>query len=252
MIVTFTINSLFSTRLPCPYLALSCAMAQLSSISSSHSPSSCSRDKTCQLVPHAECCHLDLSLLSWLAAERCDLLIQKLFFSDISAIIEVKMLSYNKQCCHDIHIVPHISYLKYTVHNCLFINNCPVLRAHRWKWKASSSLRSPIIPQACPEGPTGEWKWLVQKIEVNCLEPSISSFALSTSQIWCITNAHFRRFRILKLSLFSFSPLVIRPGSASPSGKPSGPVGPVGPLPPHYTQQVFFCLINMFECLLTY
>ncbi|XP_061603957.1 protein PRRC2B isoform X2 [Phyllopteryx taeniolatus] len=30
-----------------------------------------------------------------------------------------------------------------------------------------------------------------------------------------------------------------RPGSASPSGKPSGPGGPVGPLPPHhYTQQV--------------
>ncbi|XP_076020368.1 protein PRRC2B isoform X3 [Genypterus blacodes] len=29
-----------------------------------------------------------------------------------------------------------------------------------------------------------------------------------------------------------------RPGSASPSGKPTGPGGPVGPLPPHYTQQV--------------
>ncbi|XP_029921950.1 protein PRRC2B isoform X3 [Myripristis murdjan] len=29
-----------------------------------------------------------------------------------------------------------------------------------------------------------------------------------------------------------------RPGSASPSGKPSGPGGPVGPLPTHYTQQV--------------
>ncbi|KAM9735385.1 protein PRRC2B isoform 5-T5 [Menidia menidia] len=29
-----------------------------------------------------------------------------------------------------------------------------------------------------------------------------------------------------------------RPGSASPSGKPSGPGGPVGPLPAHYTQQV--------------
>ncbi|KAM6986057.1 protein PRRC2B [Aplochiton taeniatus] len=28
-----------------------------------------------------------------------------------------------------------------------------------------------------------------------------------------------------------------RPGSASPSGKPSGPGGPVGPLPGHYTQQ---------------
>ncbi|KAK2819235.1 hypothetical protein Q5P01_024796 [Channa striata] len=29
-----------------------------------------------------------------------------------------------------------------------------------------------------------------------------------------------------------------RPGSASPSGKPSGPGGPVGPLPTHFTQQV--------------
>ncbi|XP_056146590.1 protein PRRC2B isoform X2 [Lampris incognitus] len=29
-----------------------------------------------------------------------------------------------------------------------------------------------------------------------------------------------------------------RPGSASPSGKPSGPGGPVGPLPTHYPQQV--------------
>ncbi|XP_068429563.1 protein PRRC2B isoform X4 [Clinocottus analis] len=29
-----------------------------------------------------------------------------------------------------------------------------------------------------------------------------------------------------------------RPGSASPSGKPSGPGGPLGPLPPHYAQQV--------------
>ncbi|XP_058472602.1 protein PRRC2B isoform X3 [Solea solea] len=29
-----------------------------------------------------------------------------------------------------------------------------------------------------------------------------------------------------------------RPGSASPSGKPSGPGGPIGPLPTHFTQQV--------------
>ncbi|XP_061887052.1 protein PRRC2B isoform X3 [Entelurus aequoreus] len=36
-----------------------------------------------------------------------------------------------------------------------------------------------------------------------------------------------------------------RPGSASPSGKPSGHGGPVGPLPPHYTQQVQAAQGNM-------
>lgn len=52
------------TRLPCRCLALSCAMALPSSISSSPSPSSCSRDRTCQLEPLVECCHLAPSLLS--------------------------------------------------------------------------------------------------------------------------------------------------------------------------------------------
>uniref|UniRef100_A0A665WRM5 BAT2 N-terminal domain-containing protein n=1 Tax=Echeneis naucrates TaxID=173247 RepID=A0A665WRM5_ECHNA len=35
-----------------------------------------------------------------------------------------------------------------------------------------------------------------------------------------------------------------RPGSASPSGKPSGPGGPVGPLPTHFNQQV--CIFHLF------
>lgn len=36
----------------------------------------------------------------------------------------------------------------------------------------------------------------------------------------------------------------IRPGSASPSGKPSGPGGPVGPLPTLFTQQVCFVSVS--------
>lgn len=39
--------------------------------------------------------------------------------------------------------------------------------------------------------------------------------------------------------------LLIRPGSASPSGKPSGPGGPVGPLPTHFAQQVLYININI-------
>ena len=41
----------------------------------------------------------------------------------------------------------------------------------------------------------------------------------------------------LKNTLWCFA--VLRPGSASPSGKPSGPGGSMGPLSGHYTQQVW-------------
>lgn len=49
-------------------------MVQLNNTSSSHSPSSCSRDRTCQWEPHAECYHQGRRQLSWLAAERWALL----------------------------------------------------------------------------------------------------------------------------------------------------------------------------------
>lgn len=45
---------------------------------------------------------------------------------------------------------------------------------------------------------------------------------------------------------FSLVLLLIRPGSASPSGKPSGPGGPVGPLPTHFAPQV--SILFLFVC----
>lgn len=106
------------TRWQCPYLALSCAMAQPSNTSSSHSQSSCSRDRTCLSVAHVEWCHLAPSLLSWLAAERCDWLTDlfpKLFCSDLSAIMGVKILFI---MCDKMR---HISYLQIS---CLQLMTC--------------------------------------------------------------------------------------------------------------------------------
>lgn len=41
------------------------------------------------------------------------------------------------------------------------------------------------------------------------------------------------------IHLYYYYYFYIRPGSASPGGKPSGPGGPVGPLPTHFAQQVW-------------
>lgn len=106
--------------------------------------------------------------------------------------------------------------------------HCPGLRAHRWKWKASSFLTSPVTLQESPEAPTGEWKWL-------CASPSKKTFQHTLALI--SNGKHY----------FSLVLLLIRPGSASPSGKPSGPGGPVGPLPTHFAPQVSIFL-KKFVC----
>lgn len=158
-------------------------MALLSNTSSCHSPSSCSRDRTCRSAPHAACCRQAPSPERWAS---------------------------NFWCCW----IPNNLLINVDVYRSVF---SPTTRAPKWKWKASSFLRSSVIPQAYQEAPTGERKrpWL------------INSDALHTYISDCFHFFH------------AFFFLLIRPGSASPSGKASGPGGPVGPLPTHFPQQVF-------------
>lgn len=134
--ITLIINSI-PTRWPCPYLVPSCATALLSNISSCHSPSSCSKDKICQSAPHAGCCRRAPSPLLWVAVERW------------ASIIWF--------CCTQNNLFKNV-YVDRSVFS-------PTTRAPNWKWKASSFLRSSVIPQACQEAPTGKRKrlWLINR-----------------------------------------------------------------------------------------
>lgn len=90
------------------------------------------------------------------------LLKQKLVCSGISAIMAVKILFIIQQ---SVQTVLYNFACLLSIHSCLceltgHLSHCSNHRAHRWKWKASSFLTSPIIPQDYLEGPIGEWKWL--------------------------------------------------------------------------------------------
>lgn len=188
-------------------------MVQLNNTSSSHSPSSCSRDRTCQWEPHAECYHQGRRQLSWLAAERWALLAScySTFHPlDISALV-----------CH--------FYL---------LHRWPLLKFHY------SCLTMYLCVSLHCQGPQMEMKGF-QFSEKPNHSPGMSGGSYRWVEIICRSFYHFRCAPLCNsaqlansfvLLLFFF---YIRPSSASPGGKPSGPGGPVGPLPTHFAQQVW-------------